>query len=360
MIRRLSTAYFLITLSVSAFALVSPVAALASAPQIAVAGQQGQSEDLSGSPEAQILREVLQTGVAHEDFARKARINFFPAPDGNTFMMLVFEVDQEGFTVAPAPPPVQAAAAEGEAAAAAAPAAVTGDVASLKAYGAVTTQSPEGQLEIVHQFMSPFTIPADGGDGAFSDTHSVGMTVVPGTYSLTWGVIEADTNLANVTTEVIEIPDYTTGELKMTSVFVSAASEPQSDPFQPNTVYPGVRMGNIVFFDDIDRLVPRDAMIEVIYVVMGTQQDPTTLRPKLEVNYRILLDDPEAEEEQSVARFPSQTLETFSVGQPLPLSQIQNLEAGKSYILEIQVKDLVSEQQLLKRIAFSLFPEEEG
>jgi hypothetical protein len=119
-------------------------------------------------------------------------------------------------------------------------------------------------------------------------------------------------------------------------------------------------MGNITFFDDVDRTVPRDAMIEVIYVVMGTQQDPTTLKPSLEVNYRILLDDPEAEEEVSVARFPPQTLQTFSVGQPIPLAQIQNLEAGKSYILEIQVKDMVTEQQLLKRIPFSLIPEEEG
>jgi len=360
MTRRLPAAFFLTTLSVLAFALVSPAGSLASAPQVAVAGQQGQSEDMSGTPEAQILREVLQTGVAHEDFARKARVDFFPTPDGNTYLMLVFEVNQQGFTFAPAPPPVQAAPAEGEAAAAAAPPALTGDVASLRAYGAVTTQSPEGQLNAVHQFSSPFTIPADGGDGTFSDTYSLGMPVVPGTYSLTWGVIEADTNLANVTTEVIEVPNYTTGELKMTSVFVSAASEPQSDQVQINTVYSGVRMGQIVFFDDIDRLVPRDSMIEVIYAVMGTQQDPTTLGPRLEVNYRILLDDPEAEEEQSIARFPSQILETFSVGQPLPLSQIQNLEAGKSYILEIQVKDLVSEQQLLKRISFSLLPEEEG
>jgi len=357
MIRRSLAAHVLFTLFALAIVLVPSAGAYASAPQIAVAGQQGQAEDMSGTPEAQILREVLQTGAAHEDFARKSRTNFFPAPDGNTFMMLVFEVDQGGLTFAAAPPPAQAVPAEGEAAA---PPVAAGDVASLKAYGAVTTQGPEGQLEIVHQFMSPFTIPADGGDGSFTDTHSVGMTVVPGTYSLTWGVIEAGTNLANVTTEVIEVPSYTTGEMKMTSVFVSSASEPQSDPYRPNTVYDGVRMGNIVFFDDLDRLVPRDAMIEVIYVIMGTQQDPTTMRPKIEINYRILLDDPEAEEEQSVARFPTQTLETFSVGQPLPLSQIQNLEAGKSYILEIQAKDTVSEQQLIKRISFSLLPEEEG
>ena len=352
MTRRSAAAYLLITLFVLAVALVSPAGALAGAPQIAVAGQQ----DMAGTPEAQILREVLQTGVAHEDFVLKSRVDFFPAPDGNTFMMLVFEVDQQGFTFAPAPPAQAAAAEEG----AAEPPDVAGDVANLKAYGAVTTQGPEGQLEIAHQFMSPFTIPSDGGDGTFSDTYSMGMTVIPGTYSLTWGVIEVDTSLANVTTEVVEVPSYTTGELKMTSVFVSAASEPQSDPYLADTVYTGVRMGNIVFFDDIDRVVPRDSMIEIIYVIMGTQQDPTTLRPKLEVNYRILLVDPEAEEEQSVARFPPQTLETFSVGQPLPLSQIRNLEAGKSYILEIQAKDLVSEQQLLKRIPFSLFPEEEG
>jgi hypothetical protein len=337
-------------------ALVSPLEAVASAPQVAVGGQQPQGQDMSGTPEAQILREVLQTGVAHEDFARKSKINFFPAPDGNTYMMLVFEVEQDGLTFAPAPPP--AAPAEGEMAAA--PAEPAGDVASLKAYGAVTTQGPEGQLEIAHQFMSPFTLPAGGGDGTSSDTYSIGMTLVPGTYTLTWGVIEQNTNLANVTTEVLEIPDYTTGELKMTSVFVSAASEPQSDSFAADTVYPGVRMGSITFLDDIDRTVPRDAMIEVIYAVMGTQQDPTTLKPSLEVNYRILLDDPEAEEEQSVARFPPQTLETFSVGQPIPLAQIQNLEAGKSYILEIQVKDMVTEQQLMKRIPFNLLPEEEG
>ena len=353
--RRSPASYFLITLSILAVAFVAPATALAAAPQVAVGGQEGQNQDMSGTPEAQILREVLQTGVAHEDFARKARIDFFPAPDGNTFMMLVFEVDQEGLTFAPAPPPP--APAEGEAAAA--PAEI-GDVANLKAYGAVTTQSPEGQLNVVHQFMSPFTIPVGGGDATFSDTHSIGMTLVPGTYSLTWGVIEEGTNLANVATEVLEIPSYTTGELKMTSVFVSAASEPQSDPFLPDTVYNGVRMGGVVFFDDIDRRLPRDSMIEVIYVVMGTQQDPTTMRPKLEVNYRILLDDPEAEEEVSVARFPTMTLETFSVGQPIPLSQIQNLEAGKSYIFEIQAKDMVTEQQLLKRIPFSLFAEEEG
>jgi hypothetical protein len=355
MIRRSASTCFLMTLSVLALTLVFPSGALASAPQVAVGGQQAQSQDMSGTLEAQILREVLQTSVAHEDFARKARVDFFPAPDGNTFMMLVFEVDQEGFTFAPAPPPP--APAEGEAEAAPY---MTGDVASLKAYGAVTTQSPEGQLNIVHQFMNPFLIPIDGGDGTFSDTHSIGMTLVPGTYSLTWGVIEESTSLANVTTEVLEIPSYTTGELKMTSVFMSAASEPQSDAFMPGTVYNGTRMGNVVFYDDIDRTVPRDSMIEVIYVVMGTQQDPTTMKPNLEVNYRILLDDPEAEEEQSVARFPPQTLETFSVGQPIPLSQIQNLEAGKSYILEIQVKDMVTEQQLLKRIPFSLFAEEEG
>ena len=68
----------------------------------------------------------------------------------------------------------------------------------------------------------------------------------------------------------------------------------------------------------------------------------------------------EAEEEQSVARFPTQTIETFSVGQPIPLGQIQNLEAGKSYILEIEVQDAISSQQLLKRIPFTLLPEEEG
>jgi hypothetical protein len=355
MTRRIRATELLTTLSILAVAIVGLPEVAAAVPQVAVGGQQGETQDMSATPEAQILREVLQTGVAHEDIVRKSKVNFFPAPDGNTFMMLVFEVDQSGLTFAPAPPP--AMPAEGEAAA---PAAPVGDVASMKAYGAVTTQGPEGQLEIAHQFMSPFALPAEGGDGTFSDTYSVGMTLVPGTYTLTWGLIEASTNLANVTTEVIEVPNYTTGELKMTSVFVSAASEPQSTAFQADTVYPGIRMGNITFFDDIDREVPSDAMIEVIYVVMGTQQDPTTLRPKLEVNYRILLDDPEAEEEQSVARFPTQTLETFSVGQPIPLAQIQNLEAGKSYFLEIEVKDLISAQQLLKRIPFSLLPEEEG
>ena len=85
--------YFLITLSVLAFVLVLPTGALASAPQVAVGGQQAQAQDMSGTPEAQILREVLQTSVAHEDFARKARVDFFPAPDGNTFMMLVLRKD---------------------------------------------------------------------------------------------------------------------------------------------------------------------------------------------------------------------------------------------------------------------------
>lgn len=356
MLRRIPAQVSRPALAIFVLALMLPTAGEANPPAAtANPAPAYQEQGTAASPEAQILREVLQTGVAREDFPRKARIDFFPAPDGNTFTLLVFEVGKETLTFAEAPQAPAPSGIQPEGAAPAAPQ-PTGPVADLEAYGAVTTQSPEGELQVIHQFLSPFQLPVDSGDEEFSGTHSVGMTIAAGSYSLTWGVYDKGSGQAHVTTEIVEIPDFRSGELVMTSVFVSTASQPQSEPYEPGRVYPGVRMGNIVFMDDIDRTVARDAMMEVIYVVMGTQQDPTTLKPSLEVTYRIL----DAESDESVARFPPQTMDTFSVGQPLPLAQIQSLEAGKSYELEIQVKDNLSGQQLMQRIPFSLPPEEGG
>ena len=330
-----------------------PVPSGASSAGVSLAKPARQVQESPTSPEMQILAELVQQGVEREDFPVKKRIDFLPAPDGNTFAIVVFEVGTDSLVFA-LPEPDTAGVTEAQRPGAAGTLEPVAEVASLKAFGSFmpSTFNP-GQAR--YDFLAPFDVSRDEGEGAYTETHSFGVTLAPGSYTLAWGILDAANNTANAQSELVEVPNFHGGELVLSSVLVATSTLPQTDPYETGRVYSGVRMASLLFQDDIDRQFSRDENIELIYVVMGAQADPVTRRPKFEVSYRVLL----AEDEQSIARFPSQTLESPSVGQPIPLAQISQLNPGESYELEISIKDLLSEAELTHRVRFSTLPEAE-
>ena len=65
----------------------------------------------------------------------------------------------------------------------------------------------------------------------------------------------------------------------------------------------------------------------------------------------------EAGEAQSLAAFPTTTQPAHLVQQMVPLNQITNIEAGSDYIIEIQIKDLITGDELTHEVPFSVNPE---
>ena len=55
----------------------------------------------------------------------------------------------------------------------------------------------------------------------------------------------------------------------------------------------------------------------------------------------------------AIARLPTQPLDFGGVQQPIPLAQVQQLEAGTDYKIEIHIKDLINGNELTHTVPFS-------
>jgi hypothetical protein len=107
----------------------------------------------------------------------------------------------------------------------------------------------------------------------------------------------------------------------------------------------GIRLGNTIFNGDLDYLFGRNEVIEVVLLVAGWQSDPGQPgKPLLEVGYRIVAQDDEGVR-TAIARLPVQSLDFAVLGQQIPLGQVDRIEPGGSYQIEVRVKDLVSGDQ---------------
>ncbi len=222
--------------------------------------------------------------------------------------------------------------------------------AALKLFGAVLQGEP-GRENTLHQFIIPFCVPASGTRVAAGPPdqdpiealqglfRSVAVTLVPGTYRLAWGVYDEATGRATTRDEVIEVPDFAAPELAMSSVLVARPPH-RDDPVAVRTdrVYPGIRLGNVLLSDDIERVVDRNETIEIVVIVTGWRSDPGAPgKPRLQVGYRILHG-----ENERAARVQAQILDFHVLGQQIPLRQVDMLEPGGRYDVEIRVLDLIA------------------
>ena len=282
------------------------------------------------APEVRIWMQMVQGGTMRSDFALQQRVQTFVAPDG-TFTAFSFELGKEGLSFAET---------------------ATGAQAQLKVFGALLQGEP-GNEETVSQFDIPFTVGQEDGDDAETATRSFGVTLTPGTYRMAWGVLDESSEMAATSDEVIDIPDYTAPGLKLTSALLAVPPHrQQAEAMSTRAVYKGVRLGNILLADDVDRVFDRKDTVELVFIAMGWSPDPAVPgRPKLEIQYRIL----EGEEgEESLARLPTQTLGIHAVGQQIPLGQVSKLRAGGTYRIEIRVKDLVAGAEMVHYVPFKI------
>ena len=305
---------------------------------------------LSAAGEA--LRQLIDEGVARLDIGLQFETAYFPAPESNTYMVIAFKVDKQALTFA------DAAGEEGAAVVAAQVGepegeAEIGDVppAPMHVFGFLLQEGPAGPEQLLRQMAMEFLVdPTEGSDGA-SRTYSFGMTMVPGSFRLAWGVMDDLSERLTTLSTPLEVPNYGTGELTLTSVLVARPPMlEQTEIIDIDKVYEGVRIGNIQIDVDIDRHFERDDTIELLYFIMGAGIDPISQQPQLEVEHTLLRGDGD----EIVARLPTQTLNYFAIGQQIPLGQVAQIEPGGSYRILIRVKDVVSGNELAHEVPFTI------
>lgn len=277
------------------------------------------------------MNELMQQGVTRQDLGLRSSVMFFPAPQNNTYSVVAFKVDKQGLTFG----------SEG----AMAP-------ASMRAFGFVIKEDEVEGEQILRQMNMPFRIEPGEGTMQTSLTHSFGMTLTPGNYRLAWGVTDDASARITTVSESFEVPSFGTGEMMLTSVLMARPPmEQRTDAIDINTVYSGVRIGNIALDVDIDHTFARNDTIELLYFVMGVQVDPASRQPQLEVEHRVLVGE---SGDESIARLPLQTLNYFAIGQQVPLAQVSQIEPGGTYRIEIHVKDMLSGAELTYEVPFTV------
>jgi len=237
------------------------------------------------APEVKIWMELVFSGVAREELEMWHSLHFFPAPEG-TYTALTFEVGRaaleffvpasvEMLGLTETEPAAQTETdddvSERLSSAAEVAAAHIEDLAvpeseearaDLRVFGAFMQGEP-GQENTMHSFIIPYQLMERAGDDASSPALSIGVTLFPGSYRLAWGVLDASTGRAVTRDEIVEIPDYGQGPLRLTRPLLAAEEiRDDSRPMNTTTVYQGVRLGTVLIANDVDDVFDRDATVE--------------------------------------------------------------------------------------------------
>ncbi len=230
--------------------------------------------------------------------------------------------------------------------------------AHLKMFGAVLQGEP-GSEDTVHRFIVPHRLLESDGDEVESPTLSFGVSLYPGEYRLAWGVLDETTGNAVTRDETFEVPDFAVDELTLTRPLMARPPHLTDETaIDPRTIYEGMRLGRMVVNDDLSRTFRRDDIVDVILLATGWSSDPGALgKPRLEVQYRLLAG---LEGSRSLATIPPQVLDFHILGQQIPLAQINRLEPGGDYRIEVTVKDLVSGVERVVQTPFHLEADDRG
>ena len=296
-------------------------------PTAAMSGA-GTGPSADAPPEAEAMRGLMEDGVERSDLALQQDFRFFPAPDGNTYTVVAFEVGKDGLTFA---------------------------ADNVKAFGLLLRDDPDQGEIPVHQIDANFTISADeGANDDDSATHTFSVTLAPGPHRMAWGVMDTASRRITTVNETFEVPSFVTQDLMLTSVAMSKSAMQQTqDPIDIAKVYDVMRLGPFELDIDVDRTFARNGTISLLYFVMGTGVDAATGQAQIEVTHRVLM----AADDTSIAVLPEQVLTAPAISQNIPLAQISQLEAGTDYKIQIHVKDLITGNELTHELPFSVAPE---
>ncbi len=283
------------------------------------------------TPDILAMQQLMQTGTMMQDLDLQQGMSFVPAAAGNTFSMFNFELGKEGLTFEsdgiPGP-------------------------ASLLAFGVLLKKDPAAANgeQFLRDVKINFSIDPSNGSAEETSTHSFGMTLEPGDYRLAWGVMDSASERIATASYEFTVPNYAAGELNVPSVIIASGLEEQADAIDINTVYDGTRVGNLALNTDLDAVFGRNDALLLLYFIQGLGADPTTQQPIFEVDHRILL----AGTDDSIARLPTQTLNFGAIQQEIPLAQVQQIEAGTDYEIEIHIKDQITGNEIIQRVPCSV------
>jgi hypothetical protein len=309
----------------------NPSAAGPAAGGAATAGAAATAGGAAAGPDVAAMQQLMQTGATMQDLVLEQGMGFIPAAGGNTFAIFNFEIGKEGLTFE----------SEG-----------VESAAQMLAFGVLLKKDPAAPNG--EQFMRDvkinFSVDPSEGDDLETATHSFGMTLEPGDYRLAWGVMDNASERIATTSYDFSVPNYAAGELAIPSVIVANGLQEQTDAIDINTIYQGSRVGNLSLDTDLDGVVGRNDSLLVLYFIQGLQLDPATQQPTFEVDHRILI----AGTDTSIARLPTQTLNFGAIQQEIPLAQVQQLEAGTDYEIEIHIKDQLAGSELVHKVPFTV------
>ena len=274
------------------------------------------------------LQDLIQNEVTRQDFVVRQDTAFIPAPDGNSFAIFNFEIASSGLTFG-----------------------AGGQPAAVSAFGSVLRKDPSQRSgeQFLRALRIGFSVDPGADSAADSGTHSFGMTLTPGEYRLAWGLMDNASERITTTNYEFVVPDFNGAPFGIPSVIVANSVAQQSDAIDLNTIYRGSRVGGLVLATDLDNEFGRGDTLVLLYFVAGITIDPAA-EPRLEAEYRILRTD----DDVSIARVPTQTLSSIAVEQQIPLRQIGQLEAGRSYTIEIRVRDRVTGDEVVRTMPLNI------
>ncbi|MEE2649706.1 MAG: GWxTD domain-containing protein, partial [Acidobacteriota bacterium] len=281
------------------------------------------------TPDVLAMQQLMQNGVTLQDLIVRQGMGFIPAPAGNTYSIFNFDVGKSGLTFeslgSPGP-------------------------ASLLAFGVLRKKDPAAAngLQFMYELKIPFTVDPSNGTAETTSTHSFGMTIEPGDYLLSWGVMDITSEAIGTADYELTVPNYAgeacvappevvTGaevaqvgpcnELAIPSVIMASSLEQMTDATDLNKVYPRTRVAALELGTNIEHAFDRNESLLLLYFINGLGVDPGTQQNRFDLTHRILL----AGTETSIARLPLQENTASDVLQEIPLAQVQQIEAGTDY-----------------------------
>jgi len=304
------------------------------------------------TPDILAMQQLMQNGVSLQDLIVRQEMAFIPAPEGNTYSIFNFDVGKSGLTFeslgSPGP-------------------------ANLLAFGVLRKKDPASAngLQFVYELKIPFAVVPSNGTAQVTTTHSFGMTIEPGDYLLSWGVMDIASEGIGTTDYELTVPNYAgeacvaptevvTGaevvqvgpciELAIPSVIMASSLEQMTDATDLNKVYSRTRVASLELETTIENEFNRNDSLLLLYFINGLGVDPGTQENRFDLTHRILL----AGTETSIARLPLQEKTASDILQEIPLAQVQQIEAGTDYEILIEINDQITGNVLFHKVPFSV------
>lgn len=304
------------------------------------------------TPDVLAMQQLMQNGVTLQDLIVRQEMAFIPAPGGNTYSIFNFDVGKSGLTFeslgSPGP-------------------------ANLLAFGVLRKKDPASAngLQFVYELKIPFAVVPSNGTAEVTTTHSFGITIEPGNYLLSWGVMDIASEGIGTTDYELTVPNYAgeacvaptdvvTGaevvqvgpciELSIPSVIMASSLEQMTDATDLNKVYSRTRVASLELETTIENEFNRNDSLLLLYFINGLGVDPGTQENRFDLTHRILL----AGTETSIARLPLQEKTASDVLQEIPLAQVQQIEAGTDYEILIEINDQITGNVLFHKVPFSV------